>query len=109
DTLAFQVMRVNANGTLDKTFGDGGITPLLEFSSNDSFEFLSAVAVLPNGQILVAGGPANSPSTSSMDFIRLNANGSVAAKWSFNGNGFWDDSRLGSIVLQPDDMVIAAG
>jgi len=53
--------RINADGTLDTTFGDGGYT-MLEF---EGWAFSTSLALYDDGRILICGasgtGPGNSP------------------------------------------------
>jgi uncharacterized delta-60 repeat protein len=73
----FAIVRYNANGTLDKSFdGDGKKTIRIE---DDSIAY--AVAIQPDGKIIVAGSDYNGGIIASVnnDFaaVRLNSNGAL--------------------------------
>jgi uncharacterized delta-60 repeat protein len=75
------VVRYNANGTLDNSFGTGGVAkvqyPLGWSIAND-------LEVLSDGKILIVGTTYNS-STTDVALVRLNSNGSLDP--SFAGGG----------------------
>jgi uncharacterized delta-60 repeat protein len=51
----FALVRLTAAGTLDPTFGDGGAT----YASPPASAFVTTLATLPDGRIVVAGGGSN--------------------------------------------------
>lgn len=55
DAAAFAVVRYNANGSLDSTFGTGGKTTIA-LGAND---LATAVAIQPDGKIVVAGNTSD--------------------------------------------------
>ena len=111
----FAVVRYNANGSLDSTFGTGGIvtTPI---GVNDTAR---AVAIQYNGKIVVAGSTNNS-----IDFdfavVRYNTDGSLDT--TFNPTGsisgipgivitdftYFDDEAFG-LEIQSDGRLVVAG
>ena len=110
-STAFAVVRYNANGSLDSSFnGNGKVTT--SFGSGGSNGW--AVAVQPNGKIVVAGESLIQP-VFSPDFTvaRYNADGSLDNY--FNGNGkvrtdFSNNSDIGyGVVLQSDGKIVVAG
>jgi uncharacterized delta-60 repeat protein len=86
-TESFSVTRYNADGTLDTAFGTNGVTSV-HFAGTDDVP--AAVAVLPGGQILIAGTAttyvAGSASTSKFAVAELNANGTLNTGFG-NGTG----------------------
>jgi uncharacterized delta-60 repeat protein len=101
----FAVVRYNADGSLDTSFGgDGEVT---DFDSYDDYGY--SVTVQTDGKILVAGGNGS-------DFIlaRYNTNGSLDA--SFDGDGkittdfgnYSSDSGY-SVTVQTDGKILVAG
>ena len=108
--IGSMIVRYNADGSLDSTFGTGGIVTA-EFSSTSS-EYLSSVIVQPDGKI-VAAGYANTPSGEQMTVIRLNADGTLDT--SFDGDGMLmldigaGGDRINDIILQDDGKLIAVG
>ncbi|HEX8637823.1 MAG TPA: FG-GAP-like repeat-containing protein [Pyrinomonadaceae bacterium] len=106
------VVRYNADGTLDTSFGAGGIvkTKIGEVSSSGE-----AVQIQVNGKILVAGSSYGGSSAVRNDFavVRFNADGSIDATYGTNGKvitaiGSRDD-RVRDAVIQPDGKLIVVG
>jgi uncharacterized delta-60 repeat protein len=98
-----------APGDLDPTFGTGGIgiTPLGSFD-----DFASAVALQPDGKIVVAGQSSSGSNNSDFALARYNPDGSLDASF---GSGGKITTAIGSrnaayaVALQPDGKIIAAG
>lgn len=107
----FGITRLTASGLVDKSFGAAGYRQI-DFSGDD--DRVSAVALQPNGKILV-GGQAYDPSTGYSDFaiVRLNANGALDKSFDGDGKlttdfaGFYDD--LEGLAVMPDGKIIAGG
>jgi uncharacterized delta-60 repeat protein len=77
----FAMIRVNADGTIDTTFGvQGKVTTDIDFLDDWSF----SVRVLPNGSILVAGYAYNG---SNYDYciVKYNSDGSLDTSFGVNG------------------------
>jgi uncharacterized delta-60 repeat protein len=110
--LDFALARYNRDGTLDSTFGDGGKV-LTTFEPN-SIEGANAVAILPDGRIVAAGGTrsAGAPSAD-VAVARYLPNGSLDP--SFDGDGLVvtpisaGDDTVFDLAVQPDGKLIAAG
>ena len=107
------LMRLNANGTLDTTFGNNGqvVTPIPESSSNLSGEHAQGVAVTSSGQIVVAGADN---STSTVLLARYNANGTLDTTFGKGGivTTAFPPSALGfglAMTLQPDGKIVVVG
>ena len=66
-------MRFNANGTPDTGFGQDGVT---RFSRGVADE-ANAVALQPDGKVLVVGTDLNNITGHDFALVRLNANGSL--------------------------------
>lgn len=106
--------RLNTNGTLDSTFGNGGLASI---ASPSGIRTVNALAIQPDGKFVVGG--AKSPTTSNgRQFVaRVLADGS-GLDTSFNTTGSIDygfsldtvaRDEVKGIVLQPDGSIIAAG
>jgi len=106
------VARYNADGSLDTSFGNAGVVS----TPQSDFEYGTAVALTPDGKIIVAGSRSNSLPDSGPDrsFLveRLNSDGSPDA--SFGASGIatvtvaaWDFGY--SLALQPDGKVLVGG
>jgi uncharacterized delta-60 repeat protein len=90
----FAVLRYNADGSLDTTFGSGGeaFIPVSESGSKASVDGASSVALDPSGKLIIAGSATstqfdfktgNYPSAVAM--IRLNPNGSLDTTFGSGG------------------------
>jgi uncharacterized delta-60 repeat protein len=105
----FAVVRYNANGSLDTTFGTGGMvfTPI-----GPGDDDATGVALQPDGKIVVVGGAQNG---GDLDFavVRYNANGSLDTSFGFGGKvttpiGGGNDVA-NTVVLQADGRIVVAG
>jgi uncharacterized delta-60 repeat protein len=113
----FCVARLNADGTLDQSFdGPGGSGDGRFLLPSGGSDFANAVALQPDGKILLAGGC----SAGGLDFcvVRLNADGSLDA--SFDGpsgtaNGYvllpigTGNDIANAIAVQSDGKIVLAG
>ena len=108
----FALVKYNANGTLDTTFGTGGIVTTSIGSIND---YAHALRIQPSdNKIVVAGYSFNSTSNKyDLALVRYNVNGTLYTGFGTTGivttsvgnvNDFVDDLRI-----QPDGMIVAAG
>jgi uncharacterized delta-60 repeat protein len=83
DKFQFAVIRLNADGSLDTSFGgDDGIVVAPVLGLPRSNERVDALALLPNGQILAAGDidtwdDTDAPSAHGIAALRLSADGTV--------------------------------
>lgn len=97
-SAAARMLRVNANGSTDGSFGFGGSG----FSSN-----VWAIALQSDGKSVVGGEFANFNGVTAVRRIaRLNTDGTRDAAFT-NGNAF--SSTVRSIHIQPNGRVIAVG
>jgi uncharacterized delta-60 repeat protein len=108
----FGIVRYNTNGSLDTTFDtDGKVTTGFSASSQD---WGYSVALQNDGKIVMAGYGSHPPAHNS-DFLlaRYNANGSLDNSFDSDGKvttpiGVSSDVGY-SIVIQPDNKIVAAG
>lgn len=111
----FELARYNPNGTLDTSFGVGGIVTT-SFPGQGSYAF--ALALQSDGKIIAAGTDFvafSSDDSSNTDFgiARYNPDGSPDTTFGGGGqittdfDGFNDDAF--SILIQTDGKIIAAG
>ena len=104
----FAVVRYNANGSLDTSFGSGGkVTTPIGSSSDDA----NSVVLQSDGKIIVAG--FSNGATRDFAVVRYNANGSLDTSFDTDGIvttpiGSGTD-EANSVVLQSDGKIIAAG
>lgn len=107
----FVLVRYNRNGSLDTTFGNGGVVSTDFFGKEDD---AFSVLLQPDGKI-VAVGSANDPA-SYYDFaaVRYLNNGTIDETFGNSGTvttDFGDQNfdRARSAVLLPNGKIIAAG
>ena len=79
--LRLLVIRLNTNGSLDTTFGSGGIASFRQFGLFYN-QLTGGVVVQPNGDILVA---ALNPANGNRAFVRLLANGQLDSSFGTGG------------------------
>jgi len=110
------IIRFNADGSLDSSFGDGG-KRTIGFAT-DSSEAAKDVTVQPDGKIVVAGAvsiPGAPPPRGDFAVVRLNSDGSLDT--SFDSDGMfstnlssYDSSDIAyAIVIQPDGKIVLGG
>jgi uncharacterized delta-60 repeat protein len=108
----FALVRYNTNGSLDSGFGAGG---KLTTAITSRFDQSEAIAIQPNGKILVGGTASNADSPTGKDFalVRYNANGSLDQAFGSGGKVTTDFSKRldegQAIALQPDNKILLAG
>ena len=107
----FALARYNQHGTLDASFGNGGLVSTDFFAMEDD---AFSVLIQPDGKI-VAVGSANNPATY-YDFaaVRYLSNGTIDTTFGVGGKvstDFGDQNfdRAHSAALQPDGRMVAAG
>jgi len=104
----FAIVRYLPNGTLDNTFGTSGKV-IKNFGSTD---FGLAMALLPNGKILVSGRAYNG-SNSDFALVQLNANGSFDNSFGTGGailaDLFGEDESANALAVQADGKIVLAG
>jgi uncharacterized delta-60 repeat protein len=121
---AFAVARYNTNGTLDTSFGSGGIvlTNIMTASNKGNSnkpgdDKPNAVAIDSNGRIIAAGYSEQGSDSESEDFalVRYNPNGSLDT--SFGNRGIVVTPNFGSgqdfgdalMISQSDGKIVLAG
>jgi uncharacterized delta-60 repeat protein len=103
----FALARYNTNGTLDQTFGSDGKV-LTDFGG---FDRASALALQPDGKIVVAG---SSDARGSFDFAlaRYNTNGTLDQTFGSDGKVLTDfggfDEAL-AVGIYPDGKIVVSG
>ncbi len=93
----YALVRYEPDGTLDASFGNGGI--VLGPAGG-----ASSIGLQSNGKIVVAGA--------GVEVVRYHVNGSLDTTFGPNGNGVATSTTPGSaaaLVVQPDDKIVTAG
>lgn len=94
-----RLIRLNADGSFDSTFNNGGAGYNADVYS---------IVVLPDEKILVGGFNTQYNAVDCPDrIIRLNCDGTLDA--AFNAGGAGVDGGVYSILVQPDGKIIAGG
>src|SRR5262245_62481629 len=110
----FKLVRYNSNGSLDTSFGDGGIVTTTFPEGSYAFD----VALQPDGKIIAAGTvfvDFNPGESSDTDFAlaRYNANGSLDTTFGSGGtvttDFFANEDDAFSVLIQPDGKIVAVG
>ncbi len=109
----FSLIRYNPNGSVDATFGDGGISD----SSIGNIVQARDMAIQSDGKILVAGVFVVDPSERDFSVVRFNVDGSLDMSFGENGRvvtdfaGFEEQSidHVNKMILQPDGKIILVG
>ena len=105
----YSIARFNTNGSLDKTFdNDGQVTT--DFGYNEGG---SAIALQPDGKILIAGNYNSEFDPVRFDIIRYNNNGSLDKAFHADQllrSRFGDfEGNATSIAVQPDGKIVTSG
>ena len=113
--LSFLLARFYANGTLDNTFGNGGVVAT---NFGDSTAAAHALVLQADGKIVVAGVSGAGPYSELNDFAlaRYNSDGSLDQSFGNGGKlkthfpGITNTgSRATAAILQPDGKLVLAG
>ena len=94
-TLAFNLIRLNPNGSYDATFVTG---------TGFRTSIVSSVVVQANGQVLVGGSFTTYQGTPARGLVRLNADGSRDADFAPNLTGY-----VYSLAVQANGQILAGG
>ncbi len=105
----FAVVRYNVNGTLDLSFGKGGMVISMIRDGDDK---ASSVAIQADGKI-IAGGSSNNGSNFDFALIRYYPNGTLDPSFGEGGKVMTDirngDDQANAIAIQTDGKIVAAG
>ena len=109
----FATARYNSDGTLDSSFGGGGIVTTF-FGSGGFDDRAKSVAIQNDGKIVVAGYSLIMDNThiSNLAIVRYNSDGSLDS--SFGGGGKVEtdigyDGGAHSVAIQNDGKIVAVG
>lgn len=103
--LAFAAVRLNSDGSLDQSFGQGGIVTV----AIGAAAIANAVVVEPDGKIALSGGALLS-GHNQFAAVMLNADGSIDQSFGSGGIVTLPESGCAwGMVLQPDGKLVLAG
>lgn len=109
---AFGLVRYTQAGRLDTSFGDGGkVTTQVTINPGYSIaDEAEAVAIAPDGKILVAGPVGSFPSD--FGLVRFLPNGDLDESFGDGGRVITDfgyEDRAHALAIQPDGKILVAG
>jgi len=110
----FALVRYNANGTLDATFGAGGrvTTDFGHLEQGFSYAFGFSLAVQPNGKIVVAG-QALTGAGFDVALARYESDGTLDDTFGTGGKVLTDfggrNDLASSVAVLPDGNIVVAG
>lgn len=108
-----RIVRLNADGTPDGTFGTAGVVTV-DLATGDLEEYLSDVVVLPDGKLFFGGYIDNGQGIYVSHFVRLNDNGTFDSTYDTDGRFSMPviGAIQGAVVameLLPDKKIAVAG
>jgi uncharacterized delta-60 repeat protein len=96
------LVRLNANGNLDSSF----INNTIAGGEVANLNAVSVLAVQPDGKILAGGVFALTGESVTRKLVRLNADGSLDATFTFNNSTF---SQVRRILIRPNGKILVSG
>ena len=106
----FAVVRLNTNGSLDASFGTGGVATTDFFGG---FDFPKGMAIQIDGKIVVAGSAQTAGDDTEFALARYNSNGTLDS--TFDGDGKLTTPISGpnegatAVAIQSDGRIVANG
>lgn len=110
DSTRLALARYSSDGSLDSTFGSGGrvLTQVSDFT-----QFAYAVALQPDGKIIIAGVAVNAGTSYDFVLVRYYNDGSVDITFGSSGKAVTDffngDDLASDLVIQSDGRIIVSG
>ncbi|MEP7339870.1 MAG: putative Ig domain-containing protein, partial [Acidobacteriota bacterium] len=106
----FALARYNSGGTLDASFGNGGVVSTPIFGSGTDIAY--ALALQADGKLIAAGSSRSSTSIEQFALVRYNANGTLDTGFGAGGKVTTNRSTGGvarAIVIRSDGKIIIGG
>jgi uncharacterized delta-60 repeat protein len=108
----FALARYNPDGTLDPTFNGTGKV-LTDFSGSGSYDFAHALAIQPDGKIVVAGeSEPTGQGYSDFALARYTSRGRLDRRFGASGKvltNFLFRASAHALAIQPDGRIVTAG
>jgi uncharacterized delta-60 repeat protein len=101
------ILRLNTNGTVDTTFGTGGIVT----STFGVYAYVSGLAIQRDGKIVVAGSSYDG-TTDNVLVFRVSRSGLPDSTFGAGGTVLYDtgsNEYANALALQPDGKIVVAG
>jgi uncharacterized delta-60 repeat protein len=110
-TRVFAIARYNTDGSLDSTFGKKGEVTTDFFGFGD---YASAVAIQPDGRIVVGGTCTTTADDTDFALARYNSDGSLDGAFGAGGKLNFDlggkvEDHINSVLLQSDGRIVVVG
>jgi uncharacterized delta-60 repeat protein len=107
----FALARYNTEGSLDSTFGEKGRVTTDFFGFGD---YASAVAIQPDGRIVVGGTCTTTANDTDFALARYNSDGRLDDAFGVGGKFNLDlggnaDEHINSVLLQSDGRIVVVG
>jgi uncharacterized delta-60 repeat protein len=106
----YTTLRYNANGTPDNSFGTAGVATISVGLQSDN---PAAMALQPDGKIVVAGYSNDSPNVGFLTMMRMNPNGTLDNSFGSGGSSRFfftqHQNSITSMALQNDGKIVIAG
>ncbi len=105
----FALARYNPDGSLDQTFGNGGLVT----TDLNEYENANAVAIQPDGKIVVAGTISRADRTNDFMLVRYTEDGTLDSSFGHDGvvtTHFYNAmASAADMALTPDGEIVVAG
>ncbi len=112
DTSRFTIIRYNPDGTLDTTFGTGGISAIT-MGSGYRQDIATTLALQPDGKIIAAGYTRLINASTNSVLVRLTSHGTPDSTFGINGivisNQSISNDYFYTMTIKPDGKILAAG
>lgn len=114
-TADFALARLKDDGSLDDTFGDGGIAPFVDIGGFDDVS--RAIAIDASDRILLGGSATTRTTNRDFAIVRYNVDGSVDSHYGVNGiaqtdftkDGVSGDDQIRGLAFDDKGRTLAGG
>ncbi|PNX45247.1 MAG: hypothetical protein BV459_09195, partial [Thermoplasmata archaeon M11B2D] len=105
------LLRLHSNGTLDETFGSGGV--VIYNNPADTYDYAWGIALSSEGKIIISG-TSNDGLNDNVLVLRFNANGTLDTSFGINGvvtfYGAGDGNDWGyGVAIQQNGRIVVTG
>ncbi len=118
--IGFALARFKSNGTIDSTFGSGGVVRTYISNTDSSVDLAHAMAIQSDGKIIVAGTSYepfnyNLLGVTEVALARYDTNGTLDNTFGTNGTvrtslpGGGQDDEVLSVAIQSDGKILTGG